>query len=238
MSTNGKSPSISKIEVPTTGYFHVEGPTANGSGSANPEPAEPAPTLIAIHGFAQTAPGFAEDLRGFVPSDYLVAAPQGFHQMRWPRSGKVTFSWMTSYEKGDSIDRNNGFIASILDGLVESGRADPRRVFVLGFSQGSAVAYRFAHRYPDRVRGVISVCADLPPDVEAEAAELGHIPVLILNGREDTMYPPAKAEHAHAALSKAGLDVETHPFDGGHAIPMSLAENFDAWLRRHGNPGK
>lgn len=211
-----------KIAVPATGYYHI----------ARGQAARPAPLLLGLHGYAQTAQDFVGVMRKIAPEEFVAAAAQGFNQIWTGPKSQISFAWLTAYEKEDSIVRNNDFINSLLDRLTGEGLVDPARVFLLGFSQGSSVAYRFAHRNPRRVAGLISVCSDLPPDIEANLAPLTDIPILILYGLKDKIFSVEKSEHAVRALTHGGIDVEAIPFDRGHIVPSSLAPEIRAWMRR------
>lgn len=217
------TPESRKLRIDGVGYYFFD------RGEARPR----APVLVGLHGGAQTAPEFLQIVRKIAPPDWAVAAPQGFNQL-WnpPKFDRITFSWLTSYEKEDSIERNNRFIASTLDELAAEGAIDPARVFMLGFSQGCSVVYRFAQHYPNRVRGVISVCSDLPPDVEANLAPMRDTRVLILYGLKDNIMPPARSEHALAALQAGGVEAEAIAFDRGHLVPASLAPQMQDWMNR------
>ncbi len=213
-----------KIPVETTGYYYID--------EVSP-PAGSAPALLGLHGYGQTAPDFLDVLRKWTPPEFLAVAGQGFHQI-WDReTRKIAFSWMTAFEKADNIMRNNRFVESLANELRAAGKLDGQGMFLLGFSQGSSVAYRFAQRHPELARGIISVCADLPPDVEQHLAPLKKIPVLILYGLRDPIFPVEKSLHAAEALRAAGVDVEIVSFDRGHIMPSSLGEKVQDWLRRH-----
>ncbi|MBI1783566.1 dienelactone hydrolase family protein [Candidatus Sumerlaeota bacterium] len=217
------APPIHKIPVEAAGYYYVDIP---------PQVSDAAPALVGLHGYGQTAPDFLEVLRKWAPGSFACVAPQGFHQL-WDReTRKISFSWLSAFEKSDNIARNNRFLASMLGKLSHDKTLDPKAVFMLGFSQGSSVTYRFAQHHPALVRGIISVCSDLPPDVEAHLAPLKHIPVLILYGLRDPIFSPEKALHAADALRAAGMDTEIISFDRGHIMPSSLAPKVQDWLNR------
>ena len=212
-----------RVSVESTAYYYTDPP---------PEPDSPAPTVVGLHGYGQTGEDFLHLVRRIIPHRYFAVAPQGFNQLWDWRSGKVTFSWMTSFEKEDSIKRNNRFLHTILDRLVHEGKTDPDGVFLLGFSQGSSVAFRFALQYPERVRGLISVCSDLPPDVRERLDVLSQTPMLIAHAVNDRFVSPKKTQRGIRALQSAGMDVRVLSFEGEHQVPFSLAPSIQEWLER------
>lgn len=220
-----QTPALRRVAVEAVGYHLAErAPEAAG---------RRAPLLLGLHGYAQSADMFLPIMRKLAPPDFAAAAAQGFNQIWDPSSRKISFSWLTAYEKQDSIDRNNRFLAGVIDDLAADGTADPGAVFLLGFSQGASVAYRFAQRFPSRVRGIISACADLPPDVEADLAPLRQTPIFITYGLQDRIVAEAKPLHAIDALRTGGLEVEVASFDRGHLIPSSIAPKVHDWMRRN-----
>jgi predicted esterase len=139
---------------------------------------------------------------------------------------------MSSFEKEDNIDRNNRFLEGILARLAADGIASSEKAILLGFSQGSSVAYRFAQAHPERVAGIVSVCADLPPDVKDDLGPLARIPVLIAYSPEDRRVGQEHPLSALDALKSAGIDVESFVFEGDHRVPSSLAGPLQSWADR------
>lgn len=83
-----------------------------------------------------------------------------------------------------------GFVERVVNGLVQAGRADPHRIYVMGMSNGGMMAYRLAlemHPTPAAIAGVSSsmasqtACGQTPPKVS----------VLLINGTDDPIVPYA-----------------------------------------------
>ncbi|TDD64918.1 hypothetical protein E1293_40925 [Actinomadura darangshiensis] len=141
-----------KIKVGTPGHreflLHVPAKLADGKW-ADGKPADPPALVIALHGGLANM-GKMEDLTGFDElSDehgFLAAYPDGF---------------MTTWNAGDccgaakigDID-DVGFLTKLIDKLTGAGLADPKRVYVTGFSNGAGMAYRMACEKPDKVAGI------------------------------------------------------------------------------------
>lgn len=195
--------------------------------------AAPPPVLIGLHGYAQTGPDFLTVTRKLAGPAMAACAPQGSNQLWQRENAAIVFAWLTSFERDHSVRANNAFLGRVIDELAAEGSIDPRGVYLMGFSQGSSVAYRFALEHPDRVAGILSMCADLPPDVEKRAAELRGVPVFVAYGTRDPIFPQDKPNHAAAALRAAGVDVELVSFDRGHVIPSSIAPRVQEWIARN-----
>ncbi|MBX6765628.1 MAG: hypothetical protein IRY90_00455 [Actinomadura rubrobrunea] len=112
-------------------------------------PVRPLPLVVALHGGLATKDTM-RDLTGFdslgLQLGFLVAYPDGF---------------LTTWNAGDccgaaKIGRIDdvGFLTRLIDTLTGVGLADPRRVYVTGFSNGAGMAYRLACEKPDKVAAI------------------------------------------------------------------------------------
>lgn len=199
-----------KMHIEHTVYYAVHAPETN----------EPSALLLVLHGFGQVAAEFIKIFEPLVQRGILVAAPQAPHQFYKSLADRsVGFSWLTRYERDQSIRDFAAYMEKFHAHLQREHRLDEQRVFVLGFSQGVSMAYRmWAHsRVP--VSGIIACGGDLPPDIAERLHELSPLPVLVVHGRRDQIVPLRKAHEAQSQLSAAGVPVELFEFEGEHLIP-------------------
>jgi predicted esterase len=102
-----------------------------------------------------------------------------------------------------------------------------------GFSQGVATAFRAAAFGNHQPAGVLAVGGDVPP--ELDAAALARVSgVLIGRGERDDWYSSAKFSSDETRLRAAGVDVTTHPFDGGHEWTADFSQAASKFLSRFG----
>jgi polyhydroxybutyrate depolymerase len=120
------------------------------------EPRRPLPLIVALHGglndaeYVRKQSGLDEvaDREG-----YAVAYPDGF-------LGTWNAGACCSFARWAGID-DMGFLDKLLDTLVKEGVADPRRVFMTGFSNGGGMAYRYACERSGRLAGIAVVSGAL-----------------------------------------------------------------------------
>lgn len=112
-----------------------------------------------------------------------------------------------------------GFAERVVGGLVQSGRADPRRIYVMGMSNGGMMAYRLALEMrptPAAIAAVSSTmasqtaCGETPPRMS----------VLMINGTDDPIVP------------YLGGKVGLRGYKTGTVIGADATRNF--WLRADG----
>ncbi len=80
------------------------------------------------------------------------------------------------------------FLESIIDRLVAGVGADPKRVFVIGTSNGGMMALRMAIERPDRVAAVAAIVGAMPAKSKCVAPSMS-VPVLLVNGTADPLLP-------------------------------------------------
>lgn len=219
----GDGPAFGTFRVPRSYYY----------GAWEPAPGfnEPPALLLAFHGYGQSANSFLQPLKPARERNVLVVAPQAPNQFYWqPGSNAVGFTWMTRYQRENSLADNRAFLAELMLVLPKQYAYDPERVYALGFSQGVAMAFRFAESGAVKLRGLAAVCGDLPKDVEEQLDSVERFPVLVMHGKDDPVVPPKKSEEAAAALEAHGFVVETDFFDGGHELPDAKIEQILDWV--------
>ena len=215
---------IHRLPIEWSAYFAVHEPSSAED--------KPPPLLIATHGYGQSAKSFMRNLEPLRNKHVLIVSAQAPNQFYWQQGQppKIGYSWMTSYMREYTIQNNLGYMARLWDTLRERWRFDERRVFLLGFSQGSAMAYRLAASGILRPAGVIACGGDLPPDVEDQLGDSEKFPVLVTHGEQDASMSHEKAVEGEQALRKAGFDVSTQYFQGEHDLPPEEVERIWEWV--------
>lgn len=217
------TPVFGTFRVPRSVYYGVWEPV----GTRDAPPA----LLLAFHGYGQSANSFLQPLKAARERNVLVVAPQAPNQFYWQQgSTAVGFTWLTRYQREHSLADNRAYLTELMRVLPKQYDYDPDRVFALGFSQGVAMAFRFAESGVVKLRGLAAVCGDLPRDVEDQLDALQPFPVLIAHGKGDPVVPPKKSEDALTALERRGFPVESDSFEGGHELPESVIERVLDWV--------
>lgn len=175
----------------------------------------PAPLLVGFHGYGENAERLLEAIVE-VPGISLwhVVVVQALHPFYNTKTGEVVASWMTKLDRKLAIEDNLRYVASALDEAKKSLDLAGPTAF-LGFSQGTAMAYRAAGWAGHTCDGLIALAGDAPAEIVDDSARA--LPrVLIGCGTEDSWYDEAKMESDAARLQSRGTRVETCLFEGGH----------------------
>jgi phospholipase/carboxylesterase len=124
-------------------------------------------------------------------------------------------------------------LASFIDEAAAGLGADPRRVFLAGFSQGGIVALATMLTSPERVAGAVCMSGRLPPEVEASIVDPDRLrgkPVLIVHGRQDATIGVEYGRRASDTLRRLPLSLTYREFDIGHAVGDEMLAAVSAWL--------
>ncbi|MEV0416239.1 PHB depolymerase family esterase [Streptomyces sp. NPDC050448] len=160
-----------------TREYLLHRPAAGGGG--------PRPLLIAFHGRGADA----EHLRKQSGLDRAAEA-RGMLLVYPEALGKAWGAGTAPTGQRPDPDTDVRFTEALVAELVRTGRADPHRVYVAGFSNGGSMALRMAAQRPDLVAGAASVSGELPTGAAAVKPS-GAVPVLIVYGAEDPVRPLA-----------------------------------------------
>lgn len=204
-----------------------------------PGEARPAPLLIALHGYGASKWHALREARMIAPEGFALAALQGPHQhLREPKEKggplRYGFGWLTNFHPEESVAVHHNALSEMIDELAAGGIADPKRIFLLGFSQSCALNYRFAFAHPNVLRGVIGICGGLPGDWDTnDAYKQTDAAVFHLAGERDEYYGPDRVANYATHLSQRARDVEFRSYDAGHEISAGMRSDIREWLQNH-----
>ena len=196
-------------------------------------PSERPPLALLLHGLGADE----HDLFGLAPwlDPRLVVV-----SVRAPREAvPMGYSWFDIdwTEEPPRIDL--GHVVQSRETLVDFARrtaerhgADPSRIFLVGFSQGSTMAMACAMSHPHLFRGVVAhsgrACFRVQP-TDAHPRVRG-FPVLLQHGSADPVVPVSYGHDAREVLSNLGMDVSFGEYPIGHEISSQSLADLAGWL--------
>jgi phospholipase/carboxylesterase len=191
---------------------------------------EQQPTLLCLHG------------RGSNEEDLIGLAPYLDERLLWI-SPRAPLDLMDGYEWyrlegiGQPVQPTFDAALATLDRFVgevmKEYPIDPAHFFLLGFSQGSMLAYSFALTQPGRVAGVIAQSGYIPLNagLKVDEAGLKGKPFLITHGTHDPVIPVQWGREAHTYLQSVGADSVYHEFPMGHNVNDKSLAAIDQWIK-------
>ena len=163
-----------------------------------PESEEPLPVVLVFHGY-----GDPENLLS-----YRTAVAWAEPDQQAVRPCAVVAPVINTIFYGSEIARSRIYagIMGYIDSLIESGVADPDRLYVMGNSFGGMASFEIAEQFPDRFAAILALCPALNYSATGTArlSGLTDIPVTIAQAEGDETIPSEVGKQAAEALIAAG----------------------------------
>lgn len=189
------------------------------------DPERPLPLIVAIHGAFETAKAM-EERSGF--SD--LADREGFVAV-YP-NGMGLFGLLQHWNAGhccgkaaaDNVD-DVGFVAAVIEDVQKRLPIDRNRIYMVGFSNGGMLAYRFAAENSDRLSALATIAATIGGQPAADAPlwripdPKTPLPLILFHGLDDEAIPPQGG---------------SSPQRGGDQSFLSVQDSADFWIRNNG----
>ena len=154
---------MSESETPGPALFHV--PAVVHGRVLVEGPPEPAAVLVGFHGYGQRAEDALAFLRPLADGrPWAIAAPQALHPFYRRNDQEVVACWMTRLDRELALADNVGYVARAV-GELRGRLPGARRMAIVGFSQGVAMAYRAAARCGHAVDALVALAGDVPPEL-------------------------------------------------------------------------
>jgi predicted esterase len=175
---------------------------------------------VVLHGYGQLAADFIEDFDSIVTPGRCVIAPEGlsrFYVDEMNEHDQVGASWMTKEAREAEITDYLHY----LDKTVHALSAEPpSSIHVLGFSQGTATASRWALMGDTTVDRLIlwggAPAQDL--DLEGHADALRALDLTLVAGTDDPYLTPKHLSAVRRQIRAQDIPLDVHTFEGGHHL--------------------
>jgi len=181
------------------------------------------PLVMALHGGSGNGRGFLWSwLRDARSHGAILVAPTA------TGSPPTKSTWALMGEDTDSPN-----LARILDSVRSRCNVDPKRLLLTGMSDGGTFCYVTGLESASPFTHLAPVAATFHPLMAetADAERLRGLPVYLVHGRLDWMFPVEVARQTQAALSAAGADVTYRELDDlSHCYPREINPVILNWL--------
>ena len=208
--------------------FRANGGTCTGY-LAKP-PGGTGPALLVLQEWWGLVPHIQELVDRLAQVGFVVLAPDLYHGEKTTSPDEAGRMMMAL-----DIAKSAHDLKGAADHLLGLDAVGPKKVGVIGFCMGGQLALYAATEHPE-----ISVCIDfygIHPNVKPDFAKLEG-KVLCHWGKQDGFVTTEAAEALVAEMRAAGVHVESHHYDAGHAFfNDSRPEAYDehaaklAWAR-------
>jgi len=193
------------------GAWRLSMRTNDGLRYATVVPAEkvPAPCVLVLHGSRGSGEGAARTT-GF-------AEAAAWHRFTAVFPDGLDGHWHDARYDDTLGPDDEGFLRALCLHLIGQELANPSRVYLAGISNGGAMAFTMACRYPSLFQGIGTVIANMPARLDPRRTR--PVPFVMVNGTDDPVMP------------YEGGEVGVH---GGRGHVLGVEEAADLIARVHG----
>lgn len=192
------------------------------------------PLLILLHGFGSNE----EDLLGLSPyldDRFTIVSIRAPYTL-----GPGSYAWYAVEFRPDGLgldleqaEGSRKRLIQFISELAPALEVDPKQVYLMGFSQGAAMAGSVLWTRPDLLAGAVLMSGHILPSEDGQRAmadQLKDKPALVVHGLYDELLPVEGGRASRDLLQSLGLSVTYREYPMGHQVTDQSLENIDAWL--------
>lgn len=198
--------------------------------------AEPPPALVLLHGVRSSE----KDLMGLTP--YLderffvlsVRAPLtlgpgafGWYDVQFTPQGMI--------HDPAQAERGRQAVLDFLDEAVPAYGLDPKRITLMGFSQGAITSLGVALTHPERAAAVVAMSGRLLPEIIPQIAapeRLEGLPIFVAHGVADGVLPIHFGREIRERLTELPISLTYREYPMAHEVSRESLGDITAWLSR------
>jgi phospholipase/carboxylesterase len=194
-------------------------------------------TIVALHGRGTNEHDLLPLIEALALNEVLVIAPRAPLPFD-PRGLMGGFAWYEIGQEGTPHQQTFQASVELLRRFLGEIKAvypvNPERLVLLGFSQGTVIAYASALLDPGSVRGVAALSGYIPQKsgLSLRLRQLNGFPVFISHGAYDEVIPVDFARESAELLRDAGADVVYHEYLMGHEVRSETLRDLSVWMKK------
>jgi phospholipase/carboxylesterase len=192
------------------------------------------PLLILLHGVGSNE----RDLFGLTPyldPRFLIISVRARLTF-----GQDAFGWYPVQFTPTGVIADEGpaeesrqVLVQFVQEAIEAYGADPKRVFLMGFSQGAAMSLYVSLTRPELFAGVVPMSGRLIPagwTNRADNSALRHLQYFVVHGTQDTVLPISQGREIRDRLRELPVAVTYREYAMGHQVSEQSLYDITNWL--------
>lgn len=146
------------------------------------------------------------------------------------------YAWYDMFQVGspdpETMAVSMGEIEEFIGGMLETYNIDPKRLYLLGFSQGAILSAAIALTTPERVTAVVmhSGYVPLSAGLDLHPEAIAGKPFFLAHGKYDDVIPVTYGRDADEYLTEAGARITYQEYPIGHSISEESLYDLSEWL--------
>ncbi|RPD98778.1 phospholipase [Aureibaculum marinum] len=197
---------------------------------------EKPPLLIMLHGYGSNE----QDLFSFaneLPDELLIISARAPLTMAYG-----SYAWYTIHfdnTDGKFSDTNEALeakeiINTFIDEIINNYEVNSKKVFLLGFSQGTILSYSVALNYPAKVQYVIGLSGYINSDLLPKTLNkenYKNLEIYSSHGSVDQVIPVEWARKTKPFLDHLNIKNNYEEFPVGHGVAPQNFYNLNQWIK-------
>jgi len=192
------------------------------------------PLLLLLHGIGSNE----HDLYGLAPfldERFLIISVRAPNIL-----GPGSYAWFEAdftpqgpVINPEQAEASRKTLITFLNEAVTAYGADPRQVYLMGFSQGAIMSASVALTTPGLVAGVVLMSGRILPEIQSLIApheDLEGLPFLVVHGTVDLVLPITYGRASRELLSSLPVELTYHEYPMGHEVNQESLSDVTAWL--------
>jgi len=192
------------------------------------------PLLLLLHGIGSNE----HDLYGLAPfldKRFLIISVRAPNKL-----GPGSYAWFEvdftpqgPVIKPEQAESSHKTLIIFLKEAITAYGADPKQVYLMGFSQGAIMSASVALIQPELVAGAVLMSGRIPLEIRqliASNEELSGFPFLVVHGTADMVLPITYGRDSRELLSSLPVDLTYHEYPMGHEVSQESLRDVTAWL--------
>jgi predicted esterase len=206
------------------------------------DPARTYPLVVLLHGYGQSPEQFADVAKYINPREYVYIVPEGpYTALDSEGKGFSHLRELENYqEDAASVSTTADWIIRAADDAMKRYPIKGKKFYMIGFSQGAALAHITAALYPERIAGYAAhggyiIKNTITEDQLAKEKKSG-TRILITHGQDDPAVAAEEGIYASNMLKDAGLDVTFEMLPVAHVFSPDVGRRVGEWLSKISSP--
>lgn len=194
-----------------------------------------APVIIMLHGFGSDE----NDLFSFaseLPEKYAIISLKA--PIRMEPHGNAWYNIYFDDSQGKFSDDEQAIasrelVSKCIDEVIEKYDVDSENVTLLGFSQGTILAFAVALSYPKKVKNVIGLSGYINEEILKKGYEnndFSKLSVYTSHGNVDQVIPVQWARKTEPFLKNLNIDCVYSEYPVGHGVAPQNFQSLKEWL--------
>jgi phospholipase/carboxylesterase len=194
------------------------------------EPNYAYPLVVFFHGQGSSEQQILRLAPRLSRRNYICLALRGPHVAMRHNDGSLGYAW----DEGTRAEAfAEEYVFQAIDQITQTYNIHSQRIFLAGFCEGGAQAYRLGLAYPTKFAGIIAMNGQMPANAPLlRWPEARRLRVLMGHGIANSVIPLTSARSTHRLLYTAGLDVQFQTYPTNHRIHLDMLRDMNRWIMK------